>query len=94
MLQSTMDEAVFFGGYPRLYNRTIDPLDFYPGYIKTYVERDVRQLINVGDLDTFQKFIRLCAGRTGQILNLTSLGNDCGISHNTAKSWISLLIAN
>lgn len=94
MLQSTMDEAVFFGGYPRLYNRTIDPLDFYPGYIKTYVERDVRQLINVGDLDTFQKFIRLCAGRTGQILNLTSLGNDCGISHNTAKSWISLLQAS
>jgi len=94
LLPESLEEAVFLGGYPRLYNQVIEPTDFYPSYIKTYVERDVRQLINVTDLDTFQKFIRLCAGRTGQVLNLTSLGNDCGISHNTAKAWISILQAS
>lgn len=94
LLPTSLDEAIFLGGYPRLYHKNIEPTDFYPSYIKTYVERDVRQLINVGDLDNFQKFIRLCAGRTGQVLNLTSLGNDCGISHNTAKAWISLLQAS
>ena len=94
LLASTIEEAVFLGGYPRLYNQNIEPADFYPSYIKTYVERDVRQMINVTDLDAFQKFVRLCAGRTGQVLNLTSLGNDCGISHNTAKAWISILQAS
>ncbi len=94
LLASTIEETVFSGGYPRMYDKDIVPLDFYPSYIRTYIERDVRQMINVVDLDTFQKFIRLCAGRTGQVLNLTSLGNDCGISHNTAKAWISILQAS
>lgn len=94
LLMPTIEEAVFSGGYPRVYNQDIAPTDFYPSYIKTYVERDVRQMINVVNLDSFQKFVRLCAGRTGQILNLTSLGNDCGISHNTAKAWISILEAS
>ena len=63
-------------------------------YTATYVERDVRQLVNVGDLLLFQTFLRLCAGRTGQILNLASLASDCGISHPTARSWLSVLEAS
>jgi uncharacterized protein len=94
VLAPTLEEAVFLGGYPRLYNQNIEPSDFYPSYIRTYVERDVRQMINVTNLDNFQKFIRLCAGRTGQVLNLTSLGNDCNISHNTVDAWISILQAS
>jgi predicted AAA+ superfamily ATPase len=94
LLAPTIEQAVFTGGYPRVYNQVIAPTDFYPSYIHTYVERDVRQMINIVDLDAFQKFIRLCAGRTGQVLNLTSLGNDCGVSHNTAKAWISILEAS
>ncbi len=93
-MPSTIEQAVYDGGYPRLYNQNFLPSEFYPSYIRTYVERDVRLMINIANLDTFQTFIRLCAGRTGQLLNLTSLGNDCGISHNTAKAWISILEAS
>lgn len=63
-------------------------------YVGTYLERDVRQMVNVRDLSSFQRFLRLCAGRTGQLLNLSSLANDCGITHNTAKAWISVLEAS
>lgn len=82
---------IFKGFYPRIYRYDISPNDFYPSYIQTYVERDVRQIQNVSDLVLFQKFLKLCAGRIGQLLNLSSLANDCGISHVTAKHWISLL---
>ena len=67
--------------------------DFYPGYVQTYVERDVRTLKNISDLGQFQLFLKLCAGRTGQLLNMSALANECGISHTTVKSWISLLEA-
>ncbi|MBN2831606.1 MAG: ATP-binding protein [Candidatus Omnitrophica bacterium] len=85
------EEYIFTGAYPRIYDKKIDPHDWYPNYIQTYIERDVRLIKNIPDLNTFQKFIKLCAGRIGQVLNLLSLGNDCGIAHNTAKSWISVL---
>ena len=85
------EEVLYRGLYPRIYDKDIEPELWYPGYIQTYVERDVRLIKNITDLGAFQKFIKLCAGRTGQILNLSSLGNDCGINHNTAKSWISIL---
>jgi len=84
-------EYIFTGSYPRIYDKGIAPRDWYPNYIQTYVERDVRLIKNISDLNTFQKFIKLCAGRVGQVLNLLSLGNDCGITHNTAKAWISIL---
>lgn len=84
-------ECLVRGFYPRIYDRKIAPSDWYPNYVQTYIERDVRLIKNVTDLNTFQKFVKLCAGRTGQILNLSSLANDCGITHNTAKSWISVL---
>ena len=80
--------------YPRLYNSKINPLDFYPSYIQTYLERDVRSIKNVTSLNSFQKFIKMCAGRSGQLLNLSSLSIDCGVTHNTIKSWISILEAS
>ncbi len=85
------EERVINGGYPRIYDKNILPSDFYASYFETYVERDVRQLKNIQNLDLFTKFVMLCAGRTGQLLNITSLANDCGISHHAAQSWLSLL---
>lgn len=87
----SVEQYLFNGFYPRIYDKKIDPVDWYPNYIQTYIERDVRLIKNIGDLSTFQKFVKMCAGRIGQILNLSSLGNECGISHNTAKSWLSIL---
>lgn len=94
VLPSTIDDEIFQGSYPRLYDKGIQPMDFYPHYIQTYVERDVRQLKNIGDLSRFVRFLKLCAGRIGQLLNLTSLANECGISVPTATVWLSLLEAS
>jgi predicted AAA+ superfamily ATPase len=79
------------GFYPGLYNRNIAPKFFYSNYLQTYVERDLTELIQVKDLKQFRNFISLCAARVGQLLNLNSLANECGISQPTAKSWISVL---
>jgi uncharacterized protein len=87
-------EAIFKGFYPRIYDFNIEPNEFYNSYIQTYIERDVRTIRSIENLNTFSRFLGLCAGRTGQILNLTSLANDAGISVNTAKSWLSLLEAS
>lgn len=87
----TANEAIFKGFYPRLYADHVDPLDFYPNYISTYVEKDVRQIKNVVDLSQFQKFMKLCAGRVGQVLNVTALARDCGITVITANQWLSIL---
>ena len=89
-----IDMQIFNGGYPRLFAKNIQPSKFYPPYIQTYVERDVRQLVNVGNLHAFQQFIGLCAGRVGQLLNLSEIGGVCGISQPTARSWISILEAS
>ena len=87
----SLEHALFNGFYPAVIARKISPVDWFPGYITTYLERDVRQLQNLGDLSSFQKFLSLVAAHAGQILNLSSLGNDAGISHNTAKAWLSIL---
>jgi len=84
-------ELMIKGLYPPLYDRDLSPQDFYAAYIASYVERDLRQLVNVKDLSTFQSFIKFCAARTGGVLNLSSLASDCGITHNTVKAWISVL---
>jgi predicted AAA+ superfamily ATPase len=84
-------EIMLKGLYPPLYDRDISSGDFYSAYIASYVERDLRQLINVKELNTFQIFLKLCASRIGGILNLSSLADDCGITHNTAKAWLSIL---
>ncbi len=89
-----LDALLWQGGYPRIYERNLPAQEWLADYTATYVERDVRQLVNVGDLLVFQTFLRLCASRTGQILNLASLANDCGISQPTARSWLSVLEAS
>lgn len=88
------DDYILNGFYPEIYNRDLKPQDFYPGYIQTYIERDVRQIKNITDLSLFVTFLKLCAGRTGQLINLTSLAADCGITHKTATAWLSLLEAS
>ena len=90
----TIEALLFKGLYPPIHDRALAPHIWYNNYIGTYLERDVRQLINVRDLSTFQHFVRMCAARTGQLLNLSSLASDCGITHNTAKAWISVLEAS
>ncbi len=89
-----LNTSLLQGGYPALYDRPVAPCRWFPAYVTAYVERDVRQLLKVQDLDAFQRFVRMCAGRSGQILNLSSLANDCGITHNTVKAWLSVLEAS
>jgi predicted AAA+ superfamily ATPase len=84
-------EVLFTGSYPRIYDKKLTPQDWLANYYLTYLERDVRQLLNVGDLEAFGRFVRLCAGRSGQLLNLSSLAADGGISVTTTKRWVSLL---
>jgi len=86
--------ALFTGSYPAIHDRGLAPQEWLANYYRTYVERDVRELLNVGDLEAFGRFIRLCAGRTGQLLNLSSLAADCGVSQPTARRWISVLEAS
>lgn len=93
-LPESLEEMLVRGLYPPLYDRDILPGDWFSDYIATYVERDARQLINIRDLSAFQRFVKMCAARTGQILNLSSLASDCGITHNTAASWISVMEAS
>lgn len=94
MAPSTLEALLYKGYYPRIYDKNLLPSEWYANYLTTYLERDVRVLKKIPDLDQFQKFIKMCAGRCSQLLNLSSLGNDCGISHNTAKAWLSVLKAS
>lgn len=89
-----IDRLLFQGFYPRIYDAGLDPVQALGAYLQTYVERDIRQLINIKDLALFEKFVRLCAGRVGQLLNMQSLGSDIGISHTTARTWLTLLEAS
>lgn len=91
---ATVEELLYKGLYPPIYDHDYAPDIWLNNYIDTYIERDVRQLINVRDLSNFQRFLAMCAARTGQIVNLSSLANDCGITHSTAKAWISVLEAS
>jgi predicted AAA+ superfamily ATPase len=94
LLPEKIETIVYKGSYPKAHAENVSVERLYNNYIRLYVERDVRQIKNVADLGTFQKFMRLCAGRIGQVVNLTSLGNDCGINQSTVKAWISLLEAS
>lgn len=78
---------------PRIYDKELDPRDWLGSYYQTYIESDVRDIINIGDLDSFQRFVRLCSGRSGQLFNPSSLGVDAGITHPTVRKWISVLQA-
>ena len=94
LLPSNVPSTLLTGFYPRIYNQKLEPQEWYPDYIQAYIERDVRDILHVKDLSLFQTFIKLCAGRIGQLLNISSLANDCGISVGTARSWLSLLEAS
>ncbi len=85
------DKRILYGGYPRLITEMPDRTFFFKNYIGSYIERDVRQIVNVKDSNLFHRFLTLCAGRIGSILDYTSLSNDCGISVKTVKEWLSIL---
>jgi uncharacterized protein len=87
----SLAQTLLTGFYPRIHDRGLDPSRALGDYFATYVERDLRQLAAVQDLQRFERFVRLCAGRVGQLVNLTSLGNDAGVSHATARAWLDLL---
>lgn len=87
-------EYAFRGTYPRVWDKNLTPEEWYPSYIQTYLERDVRDIKRVTDLSEFQTFLKLCAGRIGQTLVYSSISNELGVSHNTIRSWISVLEAS
>ncbi len=87
----SIDELLRSGFYPGIFDQAIPPTQAYGDYFETYVERDLRQIINIKDLRSFQTFVRLCAGRIGQLLNLNSLAADTGVSQPTARQWLSIL---
>ena len=87
----SVEQLLIRGLYPRVHDRSLNPARWYANYVSTYVERDVRELIDVRNLTTFGLFLQLCASRTGQLLNVSSLANDCGISRITAREWLSVL---
>jgi len=94
LLGGDVDTLMVTGHYPALYSRDLLPQDWFSNYVATYVERDVRQLLQIKDLQLFQRFLRLAAARSGQLLNLSSLGADVGISSVTAREWIGVLEAS
>lgn len=89
-----VERLIRFGFYPRIHDRGLDPTQALGDYFATYVQRDLRALMNIGDLATFERFVRLAAARCGQVLNLSALGADAGVSHATARKWLSLLEAS
>lgn len=90
----SLDNLLYTGFYPRIHDQHLNPTEALSFYVSTYLERDVRQIVSVTDLSRFETFLRLCAGRTGQLLNMQSIGNQCGITHNTVKSWLTVLQAS
>lgn len=91
LLGELYTQACLKGFYPAIFDREIDPVVFYANYIQTYIEKDVTELLTIRDLKLFRTFLGLCAGRAGQLLNYSALANECDISHNTAKAWLSIL---
>ena len=89
-----IDDIIFTGFYPRILDHGLEPRQALGDYFETYVERDVRRLGEIRNLSSFRRFVRLCAGRVGQLVNLTSLGSDAGVSHTTAREWLTVLEAS
>lgn len=89
----SLDAMLWRGLYPPIYDRNLAPEKWFANYVMTYIERDVRQIVEVQNLSLFQRFIKMCAARVGQLINLSSLATDCGVSHNTIHSWLSVLEA-
>ena len=89
-----IDDVLFSGFYPRIHDQGLDPRQALGDYFETYVERDVSRLANLRELGSFRTFVRLCAGRIGQLLNVSSLGSDAGVTRQTARDWLNLLEAS
>lgn len=89
-----LEDSLFYGGYPLVYEQLGSSSMWLNSYISTYIERDVRMIRAVSDLGTFRNFIKVCAGRAGQLLDLSGIGNDIGVSHNTVRDWINVLEAS
>lgn len=89
-----IDRLLLTGFYPRIHDQRLNPTQALGDYLETYVERDLRQIATVKDLSLFERFLKLCAGRIGQVLNLQSLGNDAGVSHSTVRAWLTILEAS
>lgn len=87
----TMDDIIYAGFYPRIFDQGLEPRQALGDYFETYVERDVRRLGEIRNISSFQRFVRLCAGRVGQLTDLVSLGADAGVSHTTARNWLNVL---
>ncbi len=87
-------DSLVEGGYPRIFDKAIPPVDYYPNYIKTYIERDVRSIVNVQDLSLFRKFVQLLAYRVGQMLNISSISKELGVNVKTLQRWLSVLEAS
>lgn len=87
----SLDQQLLYGGYPRIFNDRLEPSQALSFYVQTYLERDVRQIINVRDLNLFERFLKLCATRSGQLLNATNIGNEAGIDQSTVREWLSAL---
>lgn len=89
----SVESALFTGLYPPVHDRELDPQKWFADYVQTYIERVIRSLLNLRDLSLFQLFLKMCAARCSQMVNLSGIASDCGITHNTAKAWISILEA-
>lgn len=88
------EQMIHSGFYPRIFEQGLSPTQMLADYFETYVERDVRQVLEIRNLLTFRSFLKLCAGRVGQLLNVSNLGDDAGVSHTTAREWLSVLEAS
>lgn len=93
-LLGSLDEVLYRGLYPALYDKKVKVPDWHANYVITYLERDVRQIANIQDLSTLQRFLKLCAARTGQLLNIANLAVECGVAQGTARAWLSVLEAS
>ena len=89
-----VDDLLFTGFFPRIYDQGLDPTIALGDYVETYLERDIRRIGEIRNLSAFQRFVRLCAGRVGQLLDFSALGADAGVTHSTARNWLSLLEAS
>lgn len=92
--QQNLSQSIYNGGYPAIYDRQIAPLDYFPSYIQTYIERDVRSILQIKNLNLFSTFLKVCAGRIGQLFNASDVGNEIGVDHKTVQSWLSILEAS
>jgi len=92
--KKTLSQILYTGMYPRIYDQNLNPTEAMSNYFSTYIERDVRQIINIKDIRLFETFLKILAGRSGQLLNTNNIATECGISHNTVKSWIAVLEAS